>query len=174
MKKNFKKINVIRAILIALIISVMVIIFVLSAQVGEESGATSEGFTAFILGIFGVNEGNTTPEKLEVVEGFVRTMAHFSEYAVLAFLCMFFLRTYSIKRALSLMFAVAFSAVYAVTDEIHQIFVPGRAAQFSDFVVDTSGAMFGACAALILSLMYISVLRFIKKRKNKKQKEKCS
>jgi VanZ family protein len=72
------------------------------------------------------------------------------------------------------MFAVAFSAVYAVTDEIHQIFVPGRAAQFSDFVVDTSGAMFGACAALILSLMYISVLRFIKKRKNKKQKEKCS
>ena len=175
MKKKFDKIKIIRAILLALIISVMAAIFVFSAQGGEESGATSEGFTAFVLGIFGINESNTTPENLKEIESFVRTAAHFSEYAALGFLCNFFLGTYSLKRAKSLMLAVGFSAFYAVTDEIHQIFVPGRAAQFSDFMVDTSGALFGACMALLLAKLCISVSKIAKiPKKTKNKKKKCS
>lgn len=177
MKSKIKRITIIRASIIALIISVMVAIFVLSAQVGEESGETSEGFTAFVLGIFGINEGNTSPEKLNEIEGIVRTLAHFSEYAALGFLSALLFLTYDIKRSLSLLYAVAFSAFYAMTDEIHQIFVPGRAAQISDFLVDTSGALFGSIMLLIAAAVAAFCAKQMKKPrkpKNTKTKKKIT
>ncbi len=171
---KIKKITVIRAILLALIISVMVIIFVLSAQGGEESGETSAGFTAFVLNLFGINEENTPPEELVKIEGIIRTLAHFSEYAALGFLGALFLHTYSMKRIVSLCYAVSFSALYAVTDEIHQIFVPGRAAQFSDFLVDTSGALCGALAVTVLPLIAARITGLYRKPKKGKSKRKAS
>ncbi len=171
---KIKKITVIRAILLALIISVMAIIFVLSAQGGEESGETSAGFTAFVLNIFGINSGNTPPDELVKIEGIIRTLAHFSEYAALGFLGMLFLCTYTMKRIISLCYAVSFSALYAVTDEIHQIFVPGRAAQFSDFFVDTSGALCGALFALALLLIAAGARNSRKQLKKGKSKIKAS
>ncbi len=171
MKNKFSKTTIIRAILLALIISVMVMIFVLSAQGGEESGATSEGFTAFVMGIFGINKDNTAPEMLVKIEGVIRTLAHFSEYAALGFLCTLFWLTYSLKRGRVLCYAVSFSALYAVTDEIHQIFVPGRAAQFADFLVDTSGALCGSLLVFALALIAAGIINRRKKtRKTKKKK----
>ena len=40
--------------------------------------------------------------------------------------------------------AVALAAVYAVTDELHQLFVPGRACDPADFAVDVVAALLGA------------------------------
>ena len=37
--------------------------------------------------------------------------------------------------------AVAVAVLYAATDEIHQLFVPGRAGRFSDVCIDTLGAV---------------------------------
>ena len=34
--------------------------------------------------------------------------------------------------------------LYAISDEIHQIFVPGRSGQFSDVLLDSAGAVIGA------------------------------
>lgn len=172
MKNKIKKITVIRAILLALITCVMVIIFALSAQAGEDSGETSAGFTAFVLNIFGINEDNTAPEKLQRIEGFVRTLAHFSEYAALGLLSTLFLRTYCIKRRWALCFAVSFSALYAVTDEIHQIFVPGRAAQFSDWLVDTSGALCGSLLVFALAFTAVCINKWRKKPRKLKNKKK--
>jgi len=39
--------------------------------------------------------------------------------------------------------ALACSAGYAITDEIHQAFVPGRQAQATDVLIDTLGAAIG-------------------------------
>ncbi|HJA82198.1 MAG TPA: VanZ family protein [Candidatus Mediterraneibacter intestinipullorum] len=36
------------------------------------------------------------------------------------------------------------TAAYAATDEIHQLFVPGRSGQVSDVVLDSAGAMAGS------------------------------
>jgi len=35
------------------------------------------------------------------------------------------------------------SVLYACTDEIHQLFVPGRGAQMSDVLLDSAGAGLG-------------------------------
>ena len=40
--------------------------------------------------------------------------------------------------------AIAIAVVYAGTDELHQMFVPGRSAQLSDLVADGLGVIVGA------------------------------
>ena len=168
MKKTFEfyKKTIIRAILFALIISVMVIIFVLSAQDGRDSGGTSGGLTELLLAIVGIDAGSLTEAEFTKTEAFVRTAAHFSEYALLAFLAVFLLATYKIKRIFSLLFAVAFSSLYAVTDEIHQIFVPGRAAEISDWLVDTCGALTGAALAVLV----IAIAKKIAQKRKSRRK----
>ena len=39
--------------------------------------------------------------------------------------------------------AIFWSFIYAITDEFHQLFTPGRAWQFSDLVVDLIGIVLG-------------------------------
>jgi len=55
--------------------------------------------------------------------------------------------------------AVAFAAVYGITDEFHQWFMPGRTADVNDWVADCSGAA-AAVAAVVL------IAHFAKKRRN--------
>ena len=173
-KLNFSKINVIRAVLAVLIIAVMVIIFVLSAQDGNDSGGTSGGVTEFVLFLLGIDADSMSPEAFTKTEAFIRSAAHFSEYALLAFLAAFLLSTYKQKRVLTLGFSVAFASFYAVTDEIHQIFVPGRAAQLSDWLVDTSGALLGSLLVLLILAIADAAKNRKPKKKNKKQRKKKS
>ena len=79
-------------------------------------------------------------ELLEAWHLLIRKGAHFTEYAVLAALVANALR---ICGKLRWYLPVIISAAYAVTDEIHQYFVPGRACRLLDVTIDTSGAVFG-------------------------------
>ena len=66
---------------------------------------------------------------------FTRKLAHAAEYAVLAVL---------LWRALESGWAAFWLAVaYAITDEIHQAFVPGRHMSPLDVAVDAAGAAVG-------------------------------
>jgi VanZ family protein len=66
----------------------------------------------------------------------LRKLAHAAEYAVLAIL---------LARATGAApLAVVTAAAYAVTDEVHQHFVPGRHGAPLDVVIDTAGAVAGA------------------------------
>ncbi len=47
--------------------------------------------------------------------------------------------------------AVLCASLYGVTDELHQYFVPGRACDPADWLVDTCGAAFGALALWALA-----------------------
>jgi VanZ family protein len=70
----------------------------------------------------------------------LRSLAHALEFAVLGAL---------LARALSSPWAaLALASLYAVTDEIHQSFVTGRAGTVSDWAIDTAGAALGVAAYL--------------------------
>jgi VanZ family protein len=71
-----------------------------------------------------------------------RKLAHAAEYAVLAVLLL---------RALEHAWASFWlAAAYAVTDELHQAFVPGRLGSPLDVAVDAAGAAIGIALALRL------------------------
>jgi len=72
-------------------------------------------------------------------------VAHFLEYAALAALWIWALRPLIGDRAWPV--AAAIALAYAVTDEIHQSFVPGRVSDPLDIVVDSLGIW----AALLLA-----------------------
>jgi len=55
--------------------------------------------------------------------------------------------------------AVAFAAVYGITDEFHQWFVPGRTADVNDWMADCTGAAIAVAVVLI-------VARFARERRN--------
>lgn len=80
-------------------------------------------------------------------------VAHFGEYAALAFVLAGSLRRQARDRvplALLLAAAVAFGALYGVTDEFHQSFVPGRDPALSDWLADLTGCAAGALASAVL------------------------
>ncbi len=68
----------------------------------------------------------------------LRKLAHMTEYAVLGFLLL-----RALGRELP---AVVAGVAYAVTDEIHQTFVPGRHGVWYDVVVDGVGILIGVYA----------------------------
>ena len=47
--------------------------------------------------------------------------------------------------------------LYAGTDEIHQLFSPGRHGSFGDVVLDTIGSSVGIC--LVFIIIYIAKMR---------------
>jgi len=106
----------------------------------------------------------TEAKVAELVFG-LRKLAHFTEYAILAMLLWRALRKTSNKAARpwvwrEAIWAFALAALYAASDEFHQLFVPTRQASVWDVLIDTIGA---ACGLLFLFLIARSVER-LKKR----------
>ena len=92
--------------------------------------------------------------KDEVQEKFFYKVAHVIAYAVLAWL---WWRALAPQRQFGwpiLSAALTLTILYGISDEIHQLFVPGRHAQLSDVLFDTSGAL-----AMILFVRQVSWLR---------------
>lgn len=76
----------------------------------------------------------------------VSSIAHFCEYLVFGMLLQnAFAGHFSARRAA--VFAVVAASAYGVTDEFHQLYVPGRACDPVDWMVDTAGAALGSFAA---------------------------
>ena len=71
------------------------------------------------------------------------SLGHFCEYAVFDVLLANALRCHMPWQKACLV-AVAVASGYGVTDEFHQLFVPGRACDPLDWVVDTCGAALGS------------------------------
>lgn len=74
-----------------------------------------------------------------------RKSAHVFEYAVLVILASIFLRQFFYKESFRLVFLAAFlfTVSYGFLDEIHQLFIFGRGARFSDVLIDGLGALVG-------------------------------
>jgi VanZ family protein len=73
----------------------------------------------------------------------LRKGAHITEYAVLTFLVFQSLQGSVSGRSRRILWCIALAAIYALADEFHQAFVPGRGASPVDWGIDIAGA----CAA---------------------------
>ncbi len=150
-----------RILYAVLVIVWMGVIFFFSSQNGEESSGLSDTIVRAVIELFCPSfDGMPAGEQqhiLESVSFIVRKTAHFTEYAILAVLCMLFTLTYEGVHWKTAAGAVLFCALYAVTDEFHQGFVADRSPQLRDVCIDTAGALMGALAVL-------AGLRFTRRR----------
>ena len=92
----------------------------------------------------------------EQIDYIVRKAAHFTEYAILGVLLMcrgrYYTEKFCTKRNCKNMLLVSGTGVfYAVTDEIHQLFVRGRSCQFTDVLLDSFGVEAGVAAVCLVA-----------------------
>ena len=57
---------------------------------------------------------------------------------------------------------MATGLLYAISDEYHQSFIPGRSAQWQDVLIDTTGVFVG----VIIILICISIYKLSKEKYN--------
>ena len=123
----------------------MIIIFMFSSQTGEESAGLSLKITLFIQKIFPIF---TSQETLHFL---IRKAAHMSEYALLTFTFLYGYSHCHISYKKICIFSILSTFLYACTDETHQLIVGGRAGQFTDVLIDTSGGFI----ALLIFFIFI-------------------
>ena len=90
----------------------------------------------------------------EAIDYPIRKAAHMTEYAAMGILAFAFLAGYMQKNAKTYLTALLTAALYATSDEIHQLFVPGRAGKFTDVCIDTVGALFGLLVLFLLQKLW--------------------
>lgn len=152
-----------RILLLLLILANMTLIFLLSHQDGKESGETSKRVTEAVAQTT-VKDFDQKPdaEQDQIIDKLnipVRTLAHMGEFGLLSALSLLFLLTWKKKIPFKYAGAVAFSALYACTDEWHQSLVGGRASEWKDVAFDTLGAVIGAGFALLFYWIIIHARR---------------
>lgn len=145
---------VLRALCWALVAACMGAIFYFSSRTASESTVQSNAVIEFLKRIFGETVITTT-------ELIVRKCAHFLEFTGLGLLfgLALFAQTGKPKTAL----AILCTSAYAVTDEVHQIFVEGRSCELRDWAIDTAGAALGAIAFLVIFLIIRKIVNKSKK-----------
>lgn len=145
----------------------MVIIFAFSAQPSDESTQTSLAVGTMICRIIVPGYENLPLEEqrqmADNIEFPVRKTAHATEYALLSIL--FFgalVKDAKAKKKTGLL-AIGFTTIYAISDEIHQWFIPGRNCHIRDVLIDTAGAVLGI--AIIWLILYLN--QWLKNRSKK-------
>lgn len=88
---------------------------------------------------------STSPETLSIFHGYIRKLAHITEYAILAVLA---------KRAFSSLsrpwtVAMGIVALVAMADELNQSFDPRRTGTLMDVLIDLVGGFLGLAIAWI-------------------------
>lgn len=126
----------------------MCVIFAFSAQKQEESGAVSEAFSYRMVSsadtFFHLHFDEEELRRIaSAIENTVRKAAHMTEYAILAVFYYLWLGKWQPAAGKRGLAAVGLAALYAASDETHQLFVPGRAGRFADVMIDSAGAFLG-------------------------------
>ncbi|MDW7659044.1 MAG: VanZ family protein [Bacillota bacterium] len=131
-------------------------IFQMSAQAGPDSNDLSAGITEIIVETI----ERVSPQadiSVQDLHRFVRKYAHFFSYLVLGLLMVNSLtlsRLYAGKKGVAPWFtrwpywriwliSLGVCVLFAISDEIHQLFVPGRGCQVTDMLIDSGGSTLG-------------------------------
>ena len=140
---------------------VMIMIFRFSSQNADDSSMESLRITRdLVCAVRDQFHLSWTPEELsfyiEQSEFFVRKLAHFSEYALLGISLILPLIVYysdRFRRRILVLLTWGICAAYAVSDEFHQSFSPGRSPQLRDVVIDSCGSL----AGILLGLLFLHI-----------------
>lgn len=114
----------------------MGVIFYLSNQPAADSSKLSNGLLDSILNFFRLQ---IEPDIKEFLEKLIRKLAHLVEYGILGILAVNTLKSFKVKK--TYFFALLLCAIYATSDEIHQMFVLNRYGSLTDVLLDSFGSL---------------------------------
>lgn len=141
------------------VVLIMGLIFYFSSKPAEISGENSLKMAEGILCAY-ENATNISmqehirEQRLNSINLIIRKGAHVTEYALLAIAIAFHLWVRRVKGKRLFWLPIIIASLYAVTDEIHQLYVPGRSGELRDVGIDTIGAIIGSILFYYILTIY--------------------
>lgn len=123
----------------------MGVIFAFSHQDASASSHTS----GWVVNVVQTVIINVTRDKVieQFIVRFIREIAHFTLYFVLGALLFNALK---VKGMIQLGFVLLIGVFYALLDEWHQTFIPGRAFELTDILIDFTGVLSASLMGLFV------------------------
>lgn len=143
-----KKKKIIRVICFILIIIWAILVFKMSNQQGGESSGLSRRVTAIFF---------KSEELIEIIEPYVRKIAHFVEYAIGGILFISLFLTYEWSDKKQMLISTLLGIWYAIIDEIHQLLVPERSGSIKDVIIDSLGICTGVIFTMIIYKLFLKI-----------------
>lgn len=164
---KFKK-NLIfkRVLFLIMLVIAFYVIFNFSAQDGEISGSLSRKVTEFIVEIVSKIKTMDLSRKLYYIEKLhpiIRKLAHFGMYTVVGFSTMGLMCTFDMRNIFKVIISFVIGVTYAITDEVHQYFTPGRNASIVDVCIDSVGVLTGIFILVILIVFVEAIVDWLKR-----------
>lgn len=135
--KNCKKI-----ISWMLVILWMTLIFYMSHKPATESNKLSKGITEVIVDTVEKVDADTNINRSNF-NHMLRKNAHFFTYLLLGVLVLNGLKSSGVSGYKGIALTLLICILYAISDEVHQLFVQGRGGQVKDVLIDSFGAIMG-------------------------------
>ena len=151
---NIKLKNIRITIGLILVVLWMIIVFMLSGQTGTDSANTSGSFINWLLEMILENENDI--QHICIVgqlQFIIRKTAHFILYIIGGGLIFNFIYEYKEKNKYNKYSAITIGVLYAITDELHQYFIPGRSAEIRDVFIDSAGILLGVFLTVSFKLL---------------------
>ena len=141
----------VRVLSIFFILVITCSIFGFSSQDANKSSSVSGRVAKSLIEIQPKKEKDSLIEKYQHP---VRKFAHFTIYTLLGMSIAMCMCTYDMNNKKRILITIIAGALYAISDEIHQMFIPGRSGQVTDVLLDTFGVVIG-------SLIVIGIVRVV-------------
>lgn len=158
--ENLKRNKILKVIKLILVIIWMIAVFRFSNEPGTVSSNTSLGFTRKVINVF-VSKTNLSKEEkenlIERLEPIARKLAHYSLYTFGGVLIINFVNTYKLKMNKKVSISIIIGALYAISDEIHQVFIEGRSGSVKDVGIDTLGVITGV-------IIFVCIIKSLKSK----------
>ena len=150
-----------------LVIICMITIFYFSSDNCDESSYKSDSVILKVSSFLGVHHLSKS-DKESLIDTFVvpvRKSAHFTIYFILGIALVSFLREFSISIQKLLLLSIFLAFLYACSDEVHQLFIPGRTGRAFDVFIDTLGASSGVLLYYLLFRKKLKEVRYEQKER---------
>jgi VanZ family protein len=140
----------------------LLIIFFLSSQPGTKFNEVSKDVTKQIIKttekVVMLTDSNKPKTNLiNKLNDVVREYAHAAVYLVLGILVMNAFIMSGVRGYKAFVFSLIFCILYAISDEVHQLFVPGRGTEVTDVLIDGIGALIGIGLYKFIFKIYYTV-----------------
>ena len=164
---KFKKNLIFKRVLFLILLAIaFYIIFSFSAQDGEISGSLSKKVTEFIVKVISrikTIDMETRLRYIAKLHPIIRKLAHFGVYTVVGFSVMGFMCTFDMRNIFKLLISFSVGVTYAISDEVHQYFIPGRNASIIDVCIDSLGVLTGIFILITLIVFVEAIVNWLKR-----------
>lgn len=126
----------------------MTVIFFLSGEGAHDSRSRSGAIVSIL------KDSLNTDLAEDFLSFLTRKAAHIIAYFILGLLIYNVVKIYKFTAKRTIVLSVLLALFYAIFDEIHQLFVPGRSGEIGDVLIDTVAATIGIGAYFICNKAY--------------------